>query len=172
MRMLLLTAFGLGYLTPGPGTWGSLPTVIIVAAALALGASRLSIDITLIALLLVFSVICIAWVPWAEQVLGQSDPPRVVADEVAGVALTLLALPWKTGGAIEVEKAWLWNAVLLVVGFALFRLFDITKPPPVRLVEQIPGGWGLLLDDLVAAVYALIVTQLVARVALPAVWNA
>ncbi len=167
MRMLLLTAFGLGNLHPAPGTWGSLFTILVVAALLLAKASNTTINITLVVLLVLFSVFCIAWVPWAEQVLGKKDPGTVVADEVAGVALTLLVLPWKTVGVDA--KAWLWNGALLVIGFAMFRLFDITKPPPVKLTEQLPGGWGLLIDDLVAAVYALIATQLLARFALPAV---
>ena len=66
--------------------------------------------------------------------------PRVVIDEVAGMLLTLLAVPVGFTGA--------------VVGFLAFRLFDISKPVPARQAERLPGGWGIMTDDLVAGLYA------------------
>ena len=77
---------------------------------------------------------------------GKKDPSHVVIDEVAGQLLTLVACPI------------VWQALL--AGFILFRVFDIVKPPPVRSLERLPEGTGIVVDDLGAGVYALIVLQL------------
>jgi phosphatidylglycerophosphatase A len=77
---------------------------------------------------------------------GKKDPQHVVIDEVAGQLLTLIACPI------------VWQALL--VGFILFRAFDIVKPPPVRSLERLPEGTGIVVDDLGAGIYALIVLQL------------
>jgi phosphatidylglycerophosphatase A len=77
---------------------------------------------------------------------GKKDPQHVVIDEVAGQLVTLLACPI------------VWQALL--AGFILFRVFDITKPPPVRSLEKLPEGTGIVVDDLGAGVYGLIVLQL------------
>ena len=77
---------------------------------------------------------------------GKRDPSHVVIDEVAGQLLTLVACPI------------VWPALL--VGFILFRAFDIVKPPPVHSLERLPEGTGIVVDDLGAGVYGLIVLQL------------
>ncbi len=77
---------------------------------------------------------------------GKKDPQHVVIDEVAGQLVTLLACPI------------MWQGLL--AGFILFRVFDITKPPPVRSLEKLPEGTGIVVDDLGAGVYGLIVLQL------------
>jgi phosphatidylglycerophosphatase A len=77
---------------------------------------------------------------------GKEDPSHVVIDEVAGQLLTLIACPI------------VWQALL--AGFILFRAFDIVKPPPVRSLERLPEGTGIVVDDLGAGIYALIVLQL------------
>jgi phosphatidylglycerophosphatase A len=85
---------------------------------------------------------------------GKSDPGEVVVDEVAGQAITFLAI-----GALPVKQVWLAAAG----GFALFRIFDIAKPWPIRKLETLPKGWGILADDLLAGVYAWIVLQVCIR---------
>ena len=87
--------------------------------------------------------------------MGRKDPGPVVLDEAAGICLTLLFQPFKHG-------AWVF-----VAGFLAFRLFDITKPPPARQLEKLPAGWGILLDDLAAAVYANLLCQLLLRIIWP-----
>lgn len=84
-----------------------------------------------------------------ERRLRQVDPSCVVVDEMAGMLLTLLLLPFSWGR--------------LVTGFLLFRLFDILKPFPARRLERLPGGWGIMLDDLVAALYANLVLRVAWR---------
>jgi phosphatidylglycerophosphatase A len=81
-----------------------------------------------------------------ERGCGKKDPSHVVIDEVAGQLLTLVACPI------------VWQALL--AGFILFRAFDIVKPPPVRSLERLPKGTGIVVDDLGAGVYGLIVLQL------------
>ena len=89
---------------------------------------------------------------------------RWSADEVAGQAITLLFLPWRAPGE---PGALAFNLTLAALAFLAFRAFDITKPPPARSLERLPGGWGILVDDLIAGAMALVVVQLIARLALP-----
>jgi phosphatidylglycerophosphatase A len=81
---------------------------------------------------------------WAASVvareLGKKDPQIVVVDEVAGLLVTMLPMR---------EVSWL----AVVLGFALFRLFDVFKPWPIRKLEQLPGGWGIVLDDIAAGIF-------------------
>ena len=98
---------------------------------------------------------------WAEVHFGKKDPRQVVADETAGQCVALLALPW--GGD------WSENLVLAATAFVTFRLFDIVKPPPINRIQRLGGGWGILVDDLLAGLYALAATQLLARLIWPGV---
>jgi phosphatidylglycerophosphatase A len=84
----------------------------------------------------------------AARQLGVHDDPSIVWDEIVGYVITMTAAP----------PGWLW----LVVGFALFRLFDIAKPWPIRMIDQqVSGGLGIMLDDVLAGIYALTVLQLI-----------
>ncbi len=87
-------------------------------------------------------VLASVWVAGrAERLLGRKDDRRIVIDEVAGMLVAVAGLPA--------------DAVNLVLGFLLFRLLDVVKPFPARLVEvKLPGGWGIVLDDVVAGVYS------------------
>jgi len=142
---LVATFFGIGRLRPGPGTWGSAATVLlwaVLAQALAPSlrtpaAVGLSLLVTLIG------------IPAATQVArgaGVKDPQFVVIDEVAGQLVALIAAPlaWKS----------------FLAAFILFRAFDIVKPPPVRQLEAIPEGAGIVLDDVAAGLYALAAVHL------------
>ena len=139
------TFFGVGQLHPGPGTWGSAATVllwILIVHALPLHL-RVPVAIALAVL------VTLAGIPAATRVArayGKKDPQFVVIDEVAGQMIALIAVPfsWKT----------------FLAAFILFRTFDILKPPPVRQLEKIPEGSGIMLDDVAAGVYALIIMQL------------
>jgi phosphatidylglycerophosphatase A len=97
-----------------------------------------------VVLALLASVGCVAWGPWAvEYFAGRcrkaGDPGQVVLDEWAGQWVALIAVPMPTLGR---------TLAVLAVQFVLFRLFDVIKPPPGRRLEKMPGGWGVLLDDL------------------------
>jgi phosphatidylglycerophosphatase A len=83
----------------------------------------------------------------AEKFFGQPDPHYVVIDEVVGQMLTFLARP---------HSSWKW----LLIGFILFRIFDVAKPFPVRQAERLPAGWGIMMDDVAAGIYSLAVLLL------------
>lgn len=161
---MMLTAFGLGLAPKAPGTIGSLPPVMLALILVWLAAPLWVVNIALLALGILFGWACVRFGAFAERSLGEKDPSEIVADEVAGQVLPLLFLPWMVGGE---ERAMIWNVALAATAFITFRLFDITKPPPVRRTERLGGGTGILVDDIVAGVYALIATQLAALLLLP-----
>lgn len=148
----LITTFGLGHMRPASGTWGSLPPVFIASAMFALDAgpdSRPWLYYGVhVAILFIFCAACVVDGDAAEARFGEKDPSEVVADETAGQCLPLLAiLPTHVGTR--------WHAIVLVaVAFFAFRILDIVKPPPAKGWQKIPGGWGILVDDLVAGLYA------------------
>jgi phosphatidylglycerophosphatase A len=140
-RIVKFVATGgyVGFLPIAPGTWGSL---------VGLGLFLLLAPLPLLLYSIVFvSLIAIGvWVAGeAERLLGQKDASPIVIDEIAGMLLTYLALP----------SAW----VPVLSGFIFFRIFDILKPIPQ--LERLPGGWGIMLDDLCAGVLAHFCVRLV-----------
>jgi phosphatidylglycerophosphatase A len=141
------TFFGAGLGRPGPGTWGSVAAALLWAGyAWGLHPAPQTLLLVLvggIALSLLFGI------PAATLVAresGREDPGFVVVDEVAGQWIALLFCPadWRHG----------------LIALVLFRLFDITKPFPVRQLENLPEGWGIVLDDVGAGLYALGVASL------------
>ncbi len=144
-RLLLATAGGLGLLRPAPGTWGSLPPAVLAVALSPIGWT--AVVVAMAALAVVGSICCIALAPWYTQHFGRPDPGEVVCDEVAGMALCLALLPWD---GVSMSRALLLSAA----GFILFRLLDILKPPPIMQIQRLPGGWGVLADDLLAGLAA------------------
>lgn len=142
------TFLGIGLLPGGPGTWAALATVTIwysVASVAHPGSGWLTIG-TLIAVVSV-TLIGIPAASTVEKESGRQDPGHVVIDEVAGQLTALLFVPLEA-----------WHVVL---AFALFRFFDILKPPPVHQLERLHGGLGIMVDDLGAGIYALIVALIV-----------
>jgi phosphatidylglycerophosphatase A len=137
---LIATFFGIGRLRPGPGTWGSAATVVLWAALSHALPPSLRIPVVIVLALLV-TLIGIAAATQVARSSGMKDPQFVVIDEVAGQLVALIAVPlaWKS----------------FLAGFILFRAFDIVKPPPVRQLEAIPEGTGIVLDDVAAGLYAL-----------------
>jgi phosphatidylglycerophosphatase A len=95
-------------------------------------------------------VACVRFGPASIAATGSSDPREVVMDEFAGQAITFIGI-----AAIRPSQA----IVATILGFLLFRVFDIVKPWPIRRLELFPGGWGILADDIMAGVYAAIVFQ-------------
>ena len=147
---LIATVGGLGDRLPAPGTTaGSLPaTVLWSAAALVAGSPWQLAAVT--ALLTVAAIAVGVWAAGVEEMRrGGSDPGPVVIDEVAGQWLCfLVALPLASpSGAREV-------ALFAGAGFFLFRAFDVLKPWPVRSLERLPGGVGIVADDLAAGAIA------------------
>jgi len=102
------------------------------------------------------SFACVKFSPAAIEATGNSDPSEVVADELAGQAVTFLVQPFLVIGAASSRQLLLTS----VGGFVLFRIFDIAKPWPIHKLEKLPKGWGILADDLMAGLYAWIVLQI------------
>ncbi len=136
----LATGFGVGYLPAAPGTAGSL-----VGVAFWWGLNQVHSP-WLRGLLLVLAIGLAVWCAGeASEIMHHPDPPSVVIDEIVAMPLVLIGL----------GSRW-W---CIVVGFAMFRLFDIWKPSPVREAQNFTGGIGIVLDDLLAATYACMATH-------------
>jgi len=159
MKRILTSCFGLGWLPVAPGTWGSLPAAIIFGLMCHFGASAILISIVMAAIAIGGSVICVMLAPAAIAATGKRDPGEVVVDEVAGQAITFLAVPFSVAETFSNWQIW----AVTIAGFLLFRLMDIVKPWPVHKLEGLPAGWGILADDLMAAVYAAIALQICIR---------
>jgi phosphatidylglycerophosphatase A len=166
---LAVATCGVGLLPVAPGTWGSLVGVGLYLLARAgsagvfartsgLGRGAAQFEALQSAVLLVLlSAVTLAGV-WAatraESLLGKKDPGAVVIDEVAGQLITFAFVPFKSG-------AW-----VVAVGFVLFRLFDIWKPYPVRRLEALESGLGIMADDVLAGFYAATVLALITSISL------
>ena len=139
----LATGFYSGYSPLAPGTMGALvATLIWLVGYFSLDYTCLQI-VTSVAIF-VFTLLSIPSIDRLETVWGE-DPSRVVVDEMVGVWISLLAVP--------ADGHWGY----IVGAFVLFRLFDIVKPLGVRRMERIGGGWGVMLDDILAGIYGAIV---------------
>jgi phosphatidylglycerophosphatase A len=142
------TFFGVGLIGPGPGTWASVAAAVLwfLAARIAhLSSAGLAIWTAVAAL-----AVTLLGIPAASIVEREShgvDPGHVVIDEVAGQWIALIASP------IEIRH--------VLMALVLFRLFDIVKPAPARQLERLHGGLGIMLDDVAAGVYALLVGLIV-----------
>ncbi|MDA1008696.1 MAG: phosphatidylglycerophosphatase A [Planctomycetota bacterium] len=163
---LSLTACGLGQMRPASGTWGSLPPCVALLALNSWGASPWMVWTTLILFIAAGSIACLRFGALAEQALGKKDPSWVVADEVAGMAITLIALPAIAGSAFGFELPF-WSNI--AIAFFAFRICDIVKFPPARGLQSLGGGLGILIDDLIAGAQAWILVQVAIRFVIPAV---
>lgn len=150
IKKMLLTCFGLGRLPVAPGTWGSVPPAVVFALMCYLELSPASIAIIMAFFILAGAVVCVRFSSELVAELGKPDPGLVVADEFAGQSVTFLILP-----VVSSEIA-----IIAIAGFLFFRVFDIIKPWPIKKLEKLPNGWGILCDDLLAGIYALIVLNI------------
>lgn len=152
-RRLAGAALGFGFVRPAPGTWGSLGGVLAYLAVFGVGDARFEASIALPALLVASALIFAVGI-WlgdrAEVDWGRKDPGGFVLDEVVGQWLALAPLVGRP-----------FDLVAVAVAFGAFRLFDILKPPPVRWLEDRPGGLGIMADDVAAGVLAAGVVLLV-----------
>jgi phosphatidylglycerophosphatase A len=163
---LALATCGVGLIPVAPGTWGSAVGVVLylglgrltervfdysVARGLDLSPQQFPAILTTVLLLVIFAVALVGtWAATrAEKLLGKKDPGAVVVDEVAGQLITFLFVPWLT--------TWTWT---VVAAFIAFRVFDIWKPYPVRRLEGLGGGLGIMADDMLAGFYAATVMSL------------
>ncbi len=140
LHLFFATGFYSGYSPFAPGTAGSLVGIFIYLIP------GIEQPIILISLSILFFIIGIVTSSHLEKKLGD-DPSIVVIDEIVGMWVSLLFLPKQLA--------------VYIGAFLLFRLFDIVKPPPARQVERLSGGWGIMLDDVFAGIYANIIMQII-----------
>lgn len=136
----LATGFGSGYSPFAPGTAGSLVGLVLFWPL-----QRLDLGLQVAVVIVVF-VLGVAVAGDVAQRVGREDPGIVVVDEVVGMWISLLALPWSPGVAFA--------------GFFLFRVMDVVKPFPARRLEDLPAGWGIMADDVMAGIYANVALRL------------
>jgi phosphatidylglycerophosphatase A len=182
LSFLVATWFGLGYLPKAPGTWGSLAGIAIACIFFRLWPPQAGISFDLVVVVHQFDAMCLVLLViallgvWTSsrtcKFLGVKDPQIVVIDEVSGQLITIFLGTltfFRYPGMSDIQivsAAWAsfghgalnWKPILL--GFLLFRLFDIWKPFPIRHLEKLPGGWGIMADDWLAGIYAAILLRL------------
>lgn len=144
---MLGTSFGLSYLPIAPGTWGALPGVAIY-----LGIAYVA-PVWTHAWLIPLALLGSCWLTiglgaWAERYFRVKDPGKFVPDEVAGFLMTVSL--FRTPDPI----------LTVFWAFPVTRILDIFKPPPARQLEALHGGWGILLDDLMASLYAALILNI------------
>ncbi len=140
---LITSIFYLGHSPLVPGTIGSLAGVLIYLMV------RDHPILYGFSIIFIF-VLGIVFSAEAEKIYKQKDARAIVIDEACGMMLSLAFLPYK-----------LW---LVISGFVLFRFFDIIKPPPARSLEKLPGAWGIMMDDILAALYTNLILQFLVRI--------
>ena len=153
-KLFLVSAGFLGCSPVAPGTVGTLGGVLI-AWALATTSPYLLWSLAAAGMIYLIGR---SLGPWAEAYAGKKDPGIFVLDEVVGYLITVA---WLEGPSL----------LALVVAFFVFRFFDVVKPRLARRMEHIPGGDGILLDDVVAGVYGLVLVMLPARLLIDVPWT-
>ena len=142
LGLIFASAFGVGYMPWASGTFGTLWAVLVFYL------TRHWAPTAFLGLWAAVFALSILSSHYAEQALGQHDSSVIVIDEVIGYLTAVLFVPYH-----------FWN---LVLAFVLFRFFDIVKPPPIRQIDRgLPGAWGVVLDDVLAGVFANLVLRLI-----------
>ena len=143
--MFLATGFYIGNIPFAPGTFGSL-----IGLPLCFALTGISLAPAMLGtLFFILFAVCIA--DAAEKILKQSDPGCIVIDEIAGMMVTLIGLPF--------------NPITVLIGFIIFRILDILKPFPIRnLDKRIPGGLGVVADDVAAGIIANLLLRIIIHI--------
>lgn len=153
---LALSVGGLGFLRPAPGTWGSMPPPLLAGLMLLAGSSISTITWTIAGVFVVSCALCVVLGNYGEQRFGRKDAAEVVVDETAGVCPPVIAA-LVFGGSDHFTLIG-----LLAAAFIAFRALDIFKPWPANRLEDLPHGWGVLMDDVAAGIYAAMPVSLLA----------
>ena len=145
---------------PASGTWGTFAAGLIYGGLYLLLVSWVEVpwwafNVAIAVLILAGSAVGIALGPWAEKHYGRKDPSQFVLDEAVGYWLAMLFLPLAAGPKVVLTA--------MIVQFFLFRVADIIKPCPANRSQKLPHGWGIVVDDLLAAVYCNVIAQILFR---------
>ena len=156
MMHLIATFGGIGHLRPAPGTWGSLAALPVALLLIWLGGPWLL-------LAGILGVTAAGHVAAKAEIAatGDTDPSHVVIDEVAGQWIALAPVAFGAG-IMTVPVTALWPG--WIAAFVLFRLFDILKPGPIGAADRRGDAWGLMLDDLIAGVFAALGVVILAAI--------
>jgi phosphatidylglycerophosphatase A len=139
--LFLASWFFIGLMPKAPGTVGTLAAIPMVLAIHFLGAFYGGVC------LLIFISVAVLTSGLSQKLMGRGDPSEIVIDEAAGYSVALFLLPL--------------SGLNLTLGFFLFRLFDISKPFPIRRLEKVKGGFGIVFDDLLAGIYANLILRMI-----------
>ena len=142
LAVWIATSGGVGFFPVWPGTVGAAVGVVVVAALQRLPLTESGLNATVGLTASGIFGLGVWAAGRAERFFGSNDPSPVVVDELVGQMVTFLACPGAS-----------WK--LLLAGFALFRFFDVIKPFPAGRAEHLPGGWGIMTDDVVAGIYSM-----------------
>ncbi len=135
------SVFNIGRLPVAPGTWGSLFALLTWLILIPYISS-----LTLILINLILFIVGVITSNRIETELKENDPSLIVIDEWVGQWIALLFLP----------QSIIWG----IVAFGLFRIFDIWKPYPIYKFDKMQGGWGIMMDDVMAGIYTLLIIQI------------
>ncbi len=145
-HQIVATTFGLGYIPLAPGTWGAIFALLISYYLITGNVWILTVSILIGFLMGSWSSTVI------EKSSGKTDPSFIVIDEVVGMWISLIAVPLN------------WSYYF--AAFLLFRLFDIWKPFPINRLQAVKDGWGVMLDDVLAGLYSLVLIQIIIQLKL------
>ena len=149
LAIFLATGFGVGFIPFGPGTFGSAVGLLIAAGLIA----TFSLDVVLLQNALILASLLLAGVGiWAsgraERCFERKDAGQIVIDEVCGQVMSFVFMaPY----LVRLGPAWRW---WMLAGFVMFRIFDMFKPYPINRLQDLEGGFGVMMDDVVAGIYA------------------
>ena len=145
LTRIFATSFGFGYSPFAPGTTGTLPALALFAIWPIWG------EWWFLPAAAVIFLLGVPLAAWAERLWKRTDPGHVSIDEVVGYMVTIAFVPTT------------YPLLVAVIGFFVFRFFDIVKPPPTRKLEYLPAGWGVMADDVMAGIYGNILMQITFR---------
>lgn len=147
---MIATSFGAGFLPVAPGTWGALVAIILWLPLYIWCPGTVAYIVTIIATL--YFAVAGTWASGVSEKYWGKDPVAACVDETVGQLISMLPLC----GGPHVAPWW-----LIIVSLVLFRFFDIFKPLGVRKMESFPGGWGMMADDILAAIYAALIVEII-----------
>jgi phosphatidylglycerophosphatase A len=155
VALFIATGFGVGFIPFSPGTFGSIVGLLIAYGLIStFGSDALLLQNAIIAAGVILAAIGVWSGERAEKVFDREDAGQIVIDEVCGQVITFAFI---VSYLAKLGPAWRW---WMIVGFALFRAFDIFKPYPIGKLQDLSGGFGVMMDDVLAGIYAAVVLSL------------
>ncbi|MGH9767750.1 MAG: phosphatidylglycerophosphatase A family protein [Blastocatellia bacterium] len=160
IAIFIATGFGAGFIPFGPGTWGSIVGFLIAYGLIEFfGSDTLLLQNMLIAAGIISAALGVWASDRAEKIFDRKDASQIVIDEVCGQIISFVFI---TPYLVRLGPQWRW---WMVVGFALFRAFDIFKPYPINRLQDLTGGIGVMMDDVLAGIYAAVLLSLLLTLA-------